>query len=104
MDQTTDKKKRTPKQSSIEPRKKTGNYMTLTMLVDRDWSGEVSKRARDLNLSKTQYLVSLVNNDIEQVKTAVSNEEMVKMLKELNSKVDTLTALVTTMALKNSKK
>ena len=97
METTPEPKKRGKKHSAIEPRKSSSEYTTLTMVVNRDWSDEVSKKAREKNMSKTAYIAAIVNEEMKTSENNATTEKLLKEMTELNKKVDVLTDLYSSL-------
>ena len=97
METKSEPKKRGQKHSAVEPRKSSSEYATLTMVVNRDWSDEVSKKAREKNMSKTAYIAAIVNEEMKTSENNTTTEKLLKEMTELNKKVDVLTDLYSSL-------
>lgn len=97
METTPEPKKRGKKHSAIEPRTSSSEYTTLTMVVNRNWSDEVSKKAREKNMSKTAYIAAIVNEEMKTSEDNTTTEKLLKEMTELNKKVDILTDLYSSL-------
>lgn len=97
METKSEPKKRGQKHRAVEPRKSSSEYTTLTMVVNRDWSDEVSKKAREKNMSKTAYIAAIVNEEMKTSENNATTEKLLKEMIELNKKVDVLTDLYSSL-------
>lgn len=90
-------RKEDKKHGAVEPRKSSSEYTTLSMVVNRDWSDEVSKKTREKNMSKTAYIAAIVNEEMETSENNATTEKLLKEMTELNKKVDVLTDLYSSL-------
>ena len=90
METKSEPKKRGQKYSAVEPRKSSSEYTTLTLVVNRDWSDEVSKKGREKNMSKAAYIAAIVNEEMKTSENNATTEKLLKEMTELNKKVDVL--------------
>ena len=95
--ETTEKKRRAAKHRAIEPRTAGSTSTTLTMLVNREWSDEVSRKAREKNMTKTAYIISIVDGVMKSVDNNEANKQILDKVNAINDKVDTLTNLYTSL-------
>ena len=77
------------------PRREDENYMTMTMLVNRDFRNKISRFANERNISMTAYIVSTMEKvmelggDVEGKVVDCSGQ-----IDKLNEKLDTVINLI----------
>lgn len=81
-------------------RKKDDDFMTLTMLVPRDWSDKISERARVRGMTKTSYIQMAVEKQfaIEDGRTKAESKE--SELLDINKKLDNLVTIYSSLVKK----
>lgn len=85
---TTEMKKERVKEGKY--RKYDPNYITNTFLTPKEWSDDVTARAKALGITKSNYIMQAV----ERFKNkTITEDEFLQTLEETNNKIDNLTDL-----------
>lgn len=82
-------KKKTP----ISKRDDTERYSTLTMLVDREWSKEISKQAGLRGMTKTAFIQDCLNKYLENDGNTTQEGMLNKKIEEMEKRLTVITQL-----------